>query len=588
MIVAQESNPVKRFSSPDNASGRPLRSMMFLLFLTASLTILAVTLFHLWLFTNPDVLSLLSSSLGGMQTSPPSRPLLAIALLVDLLGIAIIAWLSFAITASINNIQKTGAAFARAIYGGKFDKRLPSPEKPEINNLYSALNDMADRLQQRLSAINDICESLATIDTQLEKNTRQVTQSVRQHQTAATQVTLAMDNIRVSVNSMADDIDLLERAAESIVSASRELEANIRRMESTSETLETARNEVSASTAELSASIRETGSSIVTLLTDSGATAPSSALLDSSTRQTEKNALEAATISERAGAEAKEGRQAIEEIITGMHAMQGVSATIANAMGKLTEKVDEVCVLLSVIDEFTEQTDLLALNATIMAAQAGDSGAQFAMISGEIRELSERISCTSSEISTAIQGARAESGRTVAAINQAEEHIVAGLALSLGCAATLERLSEGSRQVVAEFHSIASNSVEQAHAVQIIKESMQRVGKLARRIADSSAGQIHAGAMISASMERMKIQGGQLRISTGEGYAALNRIIRANKKTLETISRLHGTRDIQIRNTTTALDAIREPVHSAGADTLEHTLAKLRKQTVLLEKQVSP
>jgi len=113
-----------------------------------------------------------------------------------------------------------------------------------------------------------------------------------------------------------------------------------------------------------------------------------------------------------------------------MQAIRNSSRITAEVIETLSLRANDIGAILSVIDEVAEQTSLLALNAAIIAAQAGDHGKGFAVVADEIRELAERTSSSTREIATVVNGVQEETRRAVDAISLAEASITEGVRLS--------------------------------------------------------------------------------------------------------------------------------------------------------------
>ena len=95
----------------------------------------------------------------------------------------------------------------------------------------------------------------------------------------------------------------------------------------------------------------------------------------------------------------------------------------------LAARVQEITGILTLINDFADQTNLLAVNAAIEAARAGDAGRGFAVVADEVRRLAERSKASAAEISRIIDGAQTETNATVMAMEKGAKQMVSGLAL---------------------------------------------------------------------------------------------------------------------------------------------------------------
>jgi methyl-accepting chemotaxis protein len=275
-----------------------------------------------------------------------------------------------------------------------------------------------------------------------------------------------------------------------------------------------------------------------------------------------------------------------------MQAIRSSSQTTSDVVETLSVRVNDIGAILQVIDEVAEQTHLLALNAAIIAAQAGEHGKGFAVVADEIRELSERTSSSTREIATVIRGVQEETRRAVDAIAQTEMSIAAGEKLSHRSGAALEKIVSGAERAGIQASEIARATLEQARGSQCIREAMESVENMVSNIAASSREHSRETEMISAAVGRMKNLTVHLRTSTREQSRASTVIARSNENVTSMV--------VQIREAClTQVDScalIAESVHniegatnanSRATTVMNSAVADLTQQIDLLEKEMT-
>jgi methyl-accepting chemotaxis protein len=156
----------------------------------------------------------------------------------------------------------------------------------------------------------------------------------------------------------------------------------------------------------------------------------------------------------------------------------------------LAGRVNEIEGILELINDIADQTNLLALNAAIEAARAGDSGRGFAVVADEVRRLAERSKAASAQIAKLVEGAQAQSGETVMALEKGVKQMERGLAMmrsmvKAGDAIRLatEQQRSSTEQVVLAIEHIAEGSRSVAATAQEIAASAARQGELAADLA---------------------------------------------------------------------------------------------------------
>jgi methyl-accepting chemotaxis protein len=526
------------------------------------------------------------------RVSSEIRVIMILSSLAAILAIGVVALLAYALTRSVTRPLGNCAEFVNTVADGRLDARLDVSGPAEVAALAGAINNMTENLQRRISRISSVSETLASIENNIEKTTRHVAHSARLQESAVGQSVPAIENIRDVVENVAGNIEKLATSATESASSTLEMAATIEEIAMSADKLGDSFDEVSSSITEMAVSIKEIGSSIVNLLDASAETSSSIAQMDATIKQVEKNALDAATITEGVKHDAETGKRAVEEAITGMQAIRNSSQIAAEVIENLSLRANDIGAILSVIDEVAEQTNLLALNATIIAAQAGEYGKGFAVVADEIRELSERTSSSTREIAAVIRGVQEETGRAVDAINNAEASIADGEKLAHHSGAALVKIVSGVQQASMQVNRIARTTLEQAHGSQIIKEAMESVAEMVEHIANSAAEHTQTSELIARAMERMKDMAIQVRCSTHEQSQTSGLIADSTRDVLDSIEQIRKSGCSQDLGSDAIAAALKNIQVSTAGNTetvrsLESSFDGLSRQVNLLEKELS-
>lgn len=565
---------------------------MIILFLVASATILAVTTICLFLLIKLNGLSLQDLVTEGNQTSYVR---IAIQLLAfsAFIGIATTAWLSFSISTSISRSLLSCAEFVRAIANGKFDAPLVPHGCSEAVFLASVLTYLADTLNSRSSKIGAINQILVSIDNELENITRKIAKSAHNHETGIAQTAVSINKATISSEIFSQGIDLMEQSTAFTERSVRELDKTLRELGNSSDKLGTALEEVSSYTAGMAISMEKNSSSINDLHAKSSETASSVAGMTVTIKQIEKMILEASVSSNNVIKDAETGKRSVEEAIEGMRSILNSSRITFDSIQNLWQRVDDIGVILSVIEEVAEQTDLLALNAAIIAAQAGDHGRGFAVVADEIRELAERTSSSTREISSIIRAVQDETRRAVEGIHQAEASIASGQRLSRFSGVALDKIVNGIQKTGTKVDGITSAMVEQARIARMTNESIQDLTEMLREIAASSAVQTHACALVVTTVDRMKVLTNQIRKSnSGEANTSLQLARATTIDTMDAIHQVRAAYDSRMHASAAAVSTL-EAVQKSLSDNaknikaLEASGADLKRQIRLLKKGIT-
>ncbi len=281
--------------------------------------------------------------------------------------------------------------------------------------------------------------------------------------------------------------DEVGELSESINAMQRSLRDTITSVSASAERIATASEEFSATAAEQAA-----GAESQKDQTHQAATAMQE--MSSTVQQVSDNSNKAAEASRNAADTARKGGSIVDDTLTKMRAIAesvGQTARKVQELGKSSNQIGEI---IGVIDDIADQTNLLALNAAIEAARAGEQGRGFAVVADEVRKLAERTSKATKEITQMIQNIQTETKSAVEAMQLGTKQVELGVQSTTEAGGSLQEIIKTSEQVGSMVMLIATAATEQASATDEINSNIEQIAKITQETAigaNESAKAVH-------------------------------------------------------------------------------------------------
>jgi len=214
-----------------------------------------------------------------------------------------------------------------------------------------------------------------------------------------------------------------------------------------------------------------------------------------------KNASFAAETAKESGVKAKEGGVVVTETIEGMNRISGVvkkSADTVQALGKSSDQIGEI---VQVINDIADQTNLLALNAAIEAARAGEQGRGFAVVADEVRKLAERTTKATKEIAMMIKKIQKDTQEAVESMQEGTREVELGKQKADKAGESLKDIIAGANKVVDIVTMVAAASEQQSSAAEQISKNIEAISN----VTHESAQGTHQIARASEDLNRLTL-----------------------------------------------------------------------------------
>jgi methyl-accepting chemotaxis protein len=210
---------------------------------------------------------------------------------------------------------------------------------------------------------------------------------------------------------------------------------------------------------------------------------------------------------------ADEGRDAVQSSVYAMDTIASRVDSIASRALSLGEKSQEIGRILEVIDDLAEQTNLLALNAAIEAARAGEHGRGFAVVASEVRKLAERAQESTGRIASIVNEIQSETNATIIASEEGAKEVRTGSDLARGVVDALERISGMVDETTTAAKEISIATQQQRSASNQVVSAMTQVSDVSRQYAVGSKQAAAAAAQLNVLAAELRASIAQFKVA---------------------------------------------------------------------------
>jgi methyl-accepting chemotaxis protein len=430
------------------ADYRPFRDTMSYLF--GAVGFLSIFLF--WLGTH----LVLSKPLNSLVRTSEALAVGDVQQKIDITSNDEIGRLAASQSRVIDYMREMSAVAAKVADGNLAVEVKPLSDKDAFGNAFSQL---VDRQRDLIGKVKLVAANVSEASRQLTKASEQTAQATQQIATTIQQVARGTAEQSNSLQQTANSVEQLSGAIAQIAAGSQEQAEGV--------------NEATGIVKRVSGAIAEVSS----------------------------NARVGTEAWQNTASSAAEGARMTHETVAGMDKVKRAMDLVSARVTDLGERSGEIGKIVATIDDIASQTNLLALNAAIEAARAGEQGRGFAVVADEVRKLAERSSLATKEIASIVDGIRTGVVEAVSAMQQGSKDVEVGYKLATDAGGALDDILDRSRSVAKQVERISVAAQDLQGLSSGMVEAIDRINRIVEQNAAATEQMTQSSGVVSKSVE---------------------------------------------------------------------------------------
>ncbi len=287
--------------------------------------------------------------------------------------------------------------------------------------------------------------------------------------------------------AIADSVNYTVEELRTLVS---QVQGTAARVTATTEQVEANSTELLATSSEQLREIRDTGESVLQMA--------------GRINNVSAQAQETAQVARQSLAAAESGRQAVQNTIGGMNSIRDQIQETSKRIKRLGESSQEIGEITELISDITEQTNVLALNAAIQAASAGEAGRGFSVVAEEVQRLAERSADATRQIAALVKTIQTDTQDAVGAMERSTQGVVEGTRLSDAAGTTLIEIDRVTRQLTELVTSISQQSLAEAQSANVVAANIQHIFAVTEQTGEGTRSTAQMVRELSRTAEELK------------------------------------------------------------------------------------
>ncbi len=403
-----------------------------------------------------------------------------------LLAMLLLVWVT--ITRVIVKPLRSMAGSAAAIAAGDVDQQVQVGGSDEIGQLASTFRHMVTYLQSMVGVAHRLAEGDLTVQVAPQSESDQLGNAFAG---MVAKLRELVGQVQTSALSLADTSNQLGSAASETGAAVQQVTSTIQQVAQGAQQQSVSAQATSESVDQLNQTIARVAGGAQEQARTAEEASTRAAEMAAGVEQVAAQASRVAETSQKSREAAINGSRMVQEAITGIGRLKETVNHTAAQIDSLGQASEQIGAVVDTIDDIAEQTNLLALNAAIEAARAGEHGRGFAVVADEVRKLAERSSGETRQIAQLVRDVQAGVRSAVDAMHTGTQEAEAGTGLAVRAGEALDQIVQATEQTVEQVSSIAGAAKEMARSSSYVAGALGRINGLVRE-AEKAAEQMES------------------------------------------------------------------------------------------------
>jgi methyl-accepting chemotaxis protein len=478
---------------------------------------------------------------------------IVVSLLTTLIFGAATVVLSRDITGPLRQLREVSREMAQ----GNFDAAPRVFADDEVGSLAESFGETRSNLRGLLARIGGSGTTITDGVRVITGGTETLLARSREQSELTEGSTVAVENVRGGIGEVLIAAETVTELTQDASSRALELQASAEEIAQSMDFLFQSVEKTSSSTTELHASMNEMTQRTETLSGIGEEVLSFVSEMESTSVELLSTSQSTAELAQKVREDALAGGAAVDRTVEGINATQDLTTSTARTMDELQRSVGEISQILTVIEDVANRTNLLSLNAAIIAAQAGEHGAGFSVVAGEIRELAERTRGSTMEIGTIIRAVQSGSRQAVQKMHEGVARVSENVRVAEEAAASLDKIVGSATRSFEMATRISRALEEQSRASRRLHEVTMRMSDQIAEMNRASREQTRGTQLMAEESERVRDIAGQVKNATEEQSLAGKGISIALEKIADDARAMRDLLESQLRETDRIADASR-------------------------------